>query len=203
MNDIASRGWLRRFKSRFAAKAAVQGNLTFSELFVTKKLNTKKEQGEVVKQVKRRMLLNWKKSGVTGVSAKCERPELPRILDLVFSNLELMRRRRTLKLRHVVLDFSNAFYNFPNVPEGRRFFAAKLREYMYIWWRVTQGLRGAPLVNCRSLGLAMRLALASVPEDVATASTYVDDPIMTVSGDVDEQNINICIIIGCLLVMGF
>ena len=61
MNDLSSRGWLRRFKSRFAAKSAVKGKLIFSELLVIKKLRTKKEQGDVVNKVKRRVLLNLKK----------------------------------------------------------------------------------------------------------------------------------------------
>ena len=67
------------------------------------------------------------------MATKTEKPQLPRILAVIFSNLELMRKIRHdpyRHLRHIILDFVHAFFNFPGLMEERRFFMARLRRHI-------------------------------------------------------------------------
>ena len=151
------------------------------------------------------LILYLEKSGVTSVSVKAERPELPRVLDVVFANLELMRANRSIagSLRHLVLDFAHAFFNFPGRPDERKYFTTRLGESIRVWWRTAQGSRGAPLVCGRALALAMRLAAATVEGSAMSASTYVDDPIASFIGDDDQQDDNMCLVVAALLAFGY
>ena len=87
MEAMVSRRWLRKYKSKFQAKKAVRGKLALSELIVISKTKLKNVKNSITNNVKKRMILNLKKSGVTSVSVKSERPELPMMLDVAFSNL--------------------------------------------------------------------------------------------------------------------
>ena len=207
MEGLVKRGWIKRYFSKIQAKRSVKGRIIMSDLIVLTKTKLKKEaNGKFTKELKRRLLLNLKKSGVTSISVKTERPELPRILDVVFSNLELLRGKRDVdnaRLRHLILDFTHAFFNFPNRPDERRYFATRLQQFIYTWMRTVQGSRGAPLICGRALALAMRLAASTTDRAVLNASTYVDDPIISVMGSSSEQDVAIGQFVGSLLAMGF
>ena len=90
MADLVKRRWFRRFASKFAAKSAVKGKLVLSDIIVVSKTKTKVDKGDVTNNIKKRLILHLRKSGVTAATAKCERPELPRIMDAVFGGLELL-----------------------------------------------------------------------------------------------------------------
>ena len=72
--------------------------MILSELIALVKTKLKESSdGTFAKKIKRRLLLNLKKSGITSISVKTERPELPRILDVIFANLDLMRAQRAVE----------------------------------------------------------------------------------------------------------
>ena len=123
LENLVKRGWAKKVASTRAAKNFVRGPVVVSRLIViTKERKYKDERGKVVKKLKKRLILNLKRSGITAAAAKMERPELPRTLDIIFSNLELMRKMRDLpgwRLRHIILDFVHAFFNFPGCESER------------------------------------------------------------------------------------
>ena len=137
---------------------------------------------------------------------KLERHELPRVLDVVFAGLNLLKHRRRCRLRHLVLDFKNAFFQFLVALEEQRLFVARLKKYIhvYVWNRCVQGSRGAPLVCGRALALAMRLSMGLIEDGTLSASTYVDDPISTYAGgDESEHEEALCVSVAGLLALGY
>ena len=170
------------------------------------KAKRKKEKGKVISTIKKRIVFNLKRSGVAAVAVKGERPELPRVLDVVFSSLELLRRRRNSLgkgSRQIILDFANAFFQFPGRADERRFFATRLGKAVLVWLRTAQGSRGARLICGKALALVMRLAAGTIDHDAMNASTYVDDPLVTFVGDQADQDLNIAKNVGSILAMGF
>ena len=208
MTNMVNRGWIKRFASKHKAKAFVKGRLVVSKLVViSKEKRFKDKKGQIKKKLKRRLILDLKKSGVSGASAKHERVILPRLLDVIFDTLELMkgkgRDRRNTKVRHLVLDFKNAFFHFPVGKAEQRFLAARVRRHLYVWVRAAQGSRGAPLICGRSLAQAMRMAMSTTTEHEATSSCYVDDPIMTFFGTAAENEHNMIKVVACLAALGY
>ena len=116
---MVNKGWLKKVSSTRAAKRFVRGSVIISKLIVNTKETNITIQNKIVRKLKKRLIPNLKRSGITVVAKKTETPQLPRILDVVFSNLELMRRIRTdehRRLRHIILDFAHVFFNFPGMP---------------------------------------------------------------------------------------
>ena len=75
---------------------------------------------------RKRMILDTKRSGLKHCSAKHQRVLLPRLLDAITLGLNLMAtcgKGESMEWR--VLDFSDAFWQVPLHPSGRRFFCAK------------------------------------------------------------------------------
>ena len=101
-------------------------------IVIIKEKLKRNERGRTYKKKKRRLILNLKRSGVTSASVKVERPELPRVLDVVFAGLNLLKLRRHCRLRHLVLDFKNAFFQFPVALEEQRYFVTRLRRHIYM-----------------------------------------------------------------------
>ena len=131
---MVNRRWIRKFSSKFAAKRYLKWEVILSELIVISKTKRQLHKGKIISNLKKRLILNLKKSGVTAVAVKGERPELPRVLDVIFANLEMLRRRRQRLgkgLRHVILDFSNAFFQFPARADERRLFATRMGKSMF------------------------------------------------------------------------
>ena len=116
INSMVQRGWIKRFWSKVRAKAFVKGRLIYSKLIVITKDKPKKAlDGTMKRSIKERLILNLKKSGVAAASAKTERPELPRVLDVVLAVLTMMslRTRPGAKVRQLVLDFQERLLPFP------------------------------------------------------------------------------------------
>mgnify|MGYP002281324822 CR=1 FL=1 len=124
-------------------------------------------------------------------------------MDAIFASMKLMKAHRGKKLRQIVLDFRNAFFQFPVSPAEQRFFATRLKNSVYVWTRCVQGSRGAPLICGRSLALAMRLCFGLLEDGRGSSSTYVDDPLSSYIGTDDEQEEAICITTAGLLILGF
>ena len=131
---MVKRRWIQKFASKSRAKRYARGRLVMSRLIVIIKEKLKKDdRGRTYRKKKRRLILNLKRSGVTSASVKVERPELPRVLDVVFAGLNLLKLRRRARLRHIVLDFKNAFFQFPVALDEQRYFVTRLRRHIYIY----------------------------------------------------------------------
>ena len=107
---------------------AAKGKLVLSELFIVARTKWKRARIKMTHPVKKRMILTLKRSGVAGISVNTERPELPRMPGVIFSNLEMWRRRRGCRLRHLVLYYHHDSFDCPNLPSERWSFATRLQE---------------------------------------------------------------------------
>ena len=127
----------------------------------TRKTKRVKVKNKWTQTTKRRLILDLRSSGISAASVKCERFVLPRMLDVIFDGLELLRhlrsayrrlrRRERLHLEHVVLDFANDFFHFPVMKEEQRYLVAQFLDWFWVCFRATQGSRGGPLACGRGL----------------------------------------------------
>ena len=138
--------------------------------------------------VKRRIIMDSKRSLVTEASRKSYRAVLPRATDLVHDILDLMATADSPEdLDILVLDAKDAFWQVPLHPKERRFYCAVLRrpngKTSYVTYvRTAQGSRGAPLSWCIAFGLVCRCAFSVLrhpdTEKSQRMQIYVDDPVV-------------------------
>ena len=139
-------------------------------------------------KMKKRIVLDAKRSGISGSSTKLERVILPRATDPAWDMLDLMSKDGHAAYSSdddyewLVLDFADAFWMIPLLERERRFFVAKFRGRYLVFLRVAQGSRGAPLIWCRVAALVMRLTASTFLADEARLQCYVDDPILAMRG---------------------
>lgn len=148
--------------------------------------------GQIIKirdngDVKRRLILDSKESGITPCARKNERIILPNVSDLIYDTLDTMARG--LPALWMVLDVSDAFWSLPLRASERRFFVGKMRGKYYIFRRLAQGSRGAPLAWCRFMALVTRLTQALFSEDECRLEVYVDDPAAVLGGSAVRQDL--------------
>ena len=140
--------------------------------------------GQVIKEksgeVKRRLILDARESGVTVCARKNQRIVLPSMNDLVFDALDLLATKQ--ECEHFILDIKDAFWTLPLVREERRFFIGRLKGVFYAFRRLAQGSRGAPLAWCRFFALIARLTQALFQSTEARFNVYVDDPAAILAG---------------------
>ena len=126
-----------------------------------------KESGEI----KYRLIVDSRRSGVNGLSSVRERVMLPKITDAVAG---LNRVRRHLMVGEEI----EAFHTLPLRSEDRGFVICKdLHGKYHISRVVLFGLAAGPLLWSRLAAGAMRLAQATVEDGHAAAVCYVDDPL--------------------------
>ena len=78
-------------------------------------------------EVKKRMILDTKQSGLKDCAAKHQRVLLPRLLDTITQALNLLSKCQDGEdVDFFVLDYCDAFWQIPLHPEERRFFCAKV-----------------------------------------------------------------------------
>ena len=137
------------------------------------------------KKTKKRFLLNLKRSGVSGASRNKERVLLPRLLDVVWDILDLLVARSSTggDIDALIIDFKDAFYQIPALEEEMAFLVGVMRRTYFIYDRVAQGTRGAPLLWGRTVALVNRLTAGLFDLTKWRSSIYVDDPIIHVRGD--------------------
>ena len=70
LDFLIQRKWLRSYPSKEKAKRALRGRIIVSKLLVITKEKTKNIGSKLVKKVKKRLIPNLKKSGVTSISVK-------------------------------------------------------------------------------------------------------------------------------------
>ena len=102
-----------------------------------------------------------------------------------------------------VLDFTDAFWQLPLEPTERRFFAAKYRGEYFVFLRLAQGSRGAPLAWARLAALVMRLSQGMLEDAEGRLQCYVDDPISSLAGSRFERDRRIALLIVVWRCLGF
>ena len=99
-------------------------------------------------RIKKRIIVNVKKSGISRSSRKSERVGLPRALDVVWEALDILKHAKTHhaigELAHLILDFENAFFQIPLNPEERKYAVIRFRGRFYVFLRAPLGSRGRP-----------------------------------------------------------
>ena len=121
-------------------------------------------------KTKHRLILNCKESGITAFASTSQRIMLPTVLDSVFDGLPTLARPATHEgTEFTVLDVKDAFCTLCNQSAERRFFVGTSRGRHYIFNRLAQGSRGAPLAWCRFFALVVRLTLALFAKNEARA----------------------------------
>ena len=146
--------------------------------------------GQVVRvkngKTKRRLVLDSKESQITRCGRKNQRIVLPVVTDLVFDALQGLADHSDLEW--LVLDIKDAFWTLGLKRQERRYFVGKLRGVYYLFQRLAQGSRGAPLAWCRFFALVSRLTQAMFSEKELRSEVYVDDPALSVFGQQSQRN---------------
>ena len=124
--DLHRRGLLEVFDSIEEVQNYLGQKPVLSKVGVLTKL--------VGDKVKKRVIVDSHRSGVSDSTTKPERSVLPRVLDAV--NDFMVQRRsstRDASTDFVVLDFTSAFFFFPLAWEERRFFVMRLRGKFFVF----------------------------------------------------------------------
>jgi hypothetical protein len=128
-------------------------------------------------KIKRQVIVDSKRSGVSLATRKHERIVLPRVLDVVYDTLHQLSevrksRRHDLITEWFVLDFANAFFIVPLALEERRFFAIKLSDHYYVFKVQAQGAGLSPLIWGRVAALISRLTQCLFHNNEALLQTF-------------------------------
>ena len=134
---------------------------------------TKERNGKV----KKRIILNLKRSKVSSSSVSSERVLLPRTLDNTWDLMDLMaeRKKKGGDIDIIIIDFKDAFWHLPVMEDEEPFLVGKCRGCYFLFKRAAQGSRGAPLIWGRLVALLNRLTAQVHDVDSYRASIYVDD----------------------------
>lgn len=102
--------------------------------------------------MKKRTILYGKASLVSKCAFKRERVMLPRVLDAICNMLKFMVSWKTGTTEFAVVDFSDAFWTMPLNKTERKCFVSRLGGIWFVYRRMAQGSRYAPLCrqNCRT-----------------------------------------------------
>ncbi len=142
---------------------------------------------------KRRLILDAKESGVTECGRKNQRIMLPHVINLVYDVLSSHASCQDADLLEwLVLDITDAFWTLGLRASERHFFVGKFRGFYFLYNRLAQGSRGAPLAWCRFFALVSRLTVALFAATACKAQVYVYDPAFTFTGcvaDVSTGNV--------------
>ena len=119
---------------------------------------------------------------------------LPRLLDAIMQVLELLSvpdSSEDYGVSAMVLDFAEAFWQAPLHPKERKFFCGKLTiqgiEKFFVFLRMVQGSRSAPLCWARVAALLTRLTRSPFLSTSVRALCYVDDPLFLFASSPAER----------------
>ena len=149
-----------------------------------------KESGEV----KYRLVIDSRRSGVNGLCKVRERVLLPKITDAVAA-LNRVRQGMDMQsddeLEMFSADFRDAFHTLPLRKEDRCYVICKDMHGKYHVSKVVLfGLAPGPLLWARLASAAMRVSQAAVQEHEASVVCYVDDPLMFIRGRAARQRLS-------------
>ncbi len=156
--------------------------------------------------LKRRIVIDAKRSWVSRSSRKYERVILPRATDVIVDALDLLRLAWGASLDHFewfIADFKDAFWHVPLHKREQRFFVVQLRGKVFVLLRTAQGSRGAPLTWARTAALVCRLTQAMFSASELRLSIYVDDPLGAIFAPLQRRNRIMAIIVLVWSALGF
>ena len=176
---LVSQNYLRDFATLEECKSFLGGDAPVVSKFgmITKE----KVLPNGTTKVKRRLILDSKESGVSAGSAHPQRIVLPDLTDLV-RNVVDVTLASCDPPQVAILDFVDAFWNLGLYPSERKYFVGKLRGHYFVFLRLAQGSRTAPLVWCRFAALVARLAQSLFRSSELRLHVYVDDPAIVLGG---------------------
>ena len=194
VQGLVDKGWLLQFNSLDELKAFLGTEPILSKF------------GLVVKErngvMKKRLILDAKSSGITGVASKHERILLPRILDVAHNVLNL-QAEGTDDVELFILDFADAFWLLPLAEVERKWFTSKLRGKYFAFLRNAQGSRNAPLGWGRLAAMLGRVTQSIYAKGEALTEVYTDDPCICMRGDKQHRDRLIAMTVLLWLCLGF
>ena len=194
--DLHRRGLLEAFDSIEEVQNYLGQKPLLSKVGVLTKL--------VGDKVKKRVIVDSHRSGVSDSTTKAERSVLPRVLDAVNDFMVQPRSAtRDASTDFVVLDFTSAFFIIPLAWAERRFFVIRLRGKFFVFKVCAQGAAASPLVWARTAALVSRLTQYMFLETELAIEVFVDDPCLTVTGSLAQRNNSIAIVILFWRTLGF
>ena len=173
-------------------------------------------------KIKRRIIMDSKRSGVKGASTRKYKSMLPRITDAVSTLLGKLDDAKSLPLaasavsgsepgvEQFVIDATDAFWEVGLHPEERRFFVGKLGDNFLVYLRTAQGSRGAPITWAAIFGLVCRCVQSLFYTGhthkrgwfEAELQVYVDDPWAALIGNRSTRDRLVTLMIVAWRVLG-
>eukprot|EP00435_Cladocopium_sp_Y103_P017439 s3840_g4.t1 len=156
------------------------------------------DNGEVVR--KSRIIWDLRRSGANSVCSQTERIILPRLLDVAAHALEQMRLGRQC------WDIKDAFLNVPVTKDRFALVAAKPANdqgdmELIIFNTLVFGAASAPTIWGRYAAFLGRTIAAIEPE--VGCQIYVDDPIFTLTGDLEQATEQLATVLVWMAIIGY
>ena len=175
-------GYVERFAPRREAEDAAGGKLCVSRLA----LIPKREPGKF------RLILDCRRSGANAGAKVAESIQLPTVRGAVDLTLGALRASGSGgAASFLVLDFKDAFKQVPLAQAERRFYPFALQGEWFVYRVLPMGAVGSPLVWCRVAAFLARAAAAILGDKGGDIATYVDDPLVVVTGSHAERSATI------------
>ena len=164
-----------------------------------------KEMDDNSKVKKARIIWDLRRSGANSVCQQSERVLLPRLLDVAAHAIDEYKKGNPLWIAAV--DIRDAFMNVP--VEGDRFaLTAALppsgpdkQSAILIFDTLVFGAASAPTVWGRYAAFLGRTIAAVSPE--VGCQIYVDDPIFTLAGDLDQASHGLAVVLVWMAILGY
>lgn len=193
---LVNEGYIARFASLEACRDFLKSDPVLSKLGVILKIRFDK--------IKRRLILDCKRSHVNAGSVQVERIILPIVTDAIEDALSLLHLADDGEdVEWMVLDFVDAFWLIPLLTVEQRFYVARYRGQYLVFLRVVQGSRNGPQVWGRIAALTGRMSQSLFSSDELRLQIYVDDPCAAIKGRPAQRRRLKAVLIVFWLLLGF
>lgn len=182
IESFQAKGWLMEYQDAGEVRRVLGADAVISAFHVLRK--------EKNGRVKRRLILDLKRSGVSRRTSHTRRIVLPRVSDAVRGALCLKASpaAEPHDVEWLVLDFESAFWNVPLHLAERKYFVGAAAGGIWGYQCAAQGSRNGPLAWAGPASTLLRCMQGTLNAYGANASAearaqlYVDDPAIALSG---------------------
>ena len=177
--------FVKVFDSLEEAQSWAGGRLHLSKLAM---ITTEKDG-----RIKRRLIMDCRRSSVNDMAARGGKLVLPRISDVVDDLLYLldqMSDAEDISMEMMVLDFSDWFYQTPLARAESKHFAFSYKGKFAVYTTQPQGSRNAPVVCGRVAALVGRLTQGALHARHLRLQIFVDDPFICAIGPGPERKLH-------------
>ena len=201
LEGYLQKGYLERYDSLAEVRLAVEGEPILSKLGCIKKAKFNPDTGQTT--YKMRIILDCKRSLISRSAQGTHKAALPRVTDAVKGASQLMQSNTKLPqpVTRLVADIVDAFWLIPLKECERKYFVARLRNRYFVFLRIAQGSRGAPLTFAAITAVAARW-IQSLNDNIRL-QVYVDDPLAFIRGTPEQQIRTAVSIVIAWTVLGF